>query len=105
MKKKLSFASLKSAAFADTVHKTTLKWIVENQDMISKKYRDSLSPVAPERSSNTVKFSLELRTLTGAKLGLTVRQDGTINFRKYSITPKAVPMQALAKLGCPVATA
>jgi hypothetical protein len=96
MKKKLSASSLKLAAFADKVDKAIIKWVVENQSALAIMYKQGL-----QHNNNKIALSLDLRTKTGAKIGLIVSEDGAFKFRPYEPSPKAVKWNQLQAAGCP----
>lgn len=96
MKKKLTIASIKNSKHGVLIPTPVIRWVVANKDLISQEYKSGLY-----KKSKAVDFAIELRTKTGAKLGVTVRSAGVINTRLYTSPDQALSYEDLLEMGCP----
>lgn len=95
MAKKLTSTAFNTNGFTSKLNKQIVKWVVQNQDALMSTYQSNL--VRQPR----VRFCLDLRTLTGSKMGLTVKADGSVSFTPYTPSKKAVDWLTLLSMGCP----
>lgn len=95
MAKKLTSTAFSDNGFTAKVNKPIIKWVVQNQTLLKNEYESNL--VRQPR----VRFCLDLRTLTGSKIGLTVKNDGSVSFTPYVSAKKSVDWDVLQEMGCP----